>query len=200
MGTIFLTSCGLKEKEESLKFFKFVKPLLSGKRGLVVTNATTTGHNVRAIQPTLERFALSGSTASQIELSDDNLDEIDKVDVLYVVGGDLVPLLNLTRLTNFKAKVSALLERGGIYIGESAGSIILGDDAKWYFELKKDLNEKYRVSLPSFKGLGLVSEKIYPHFNKASEEQKEKITAFERENKTHITCLCDGEWIQKDKK
>ena len=196
MGRIFLTSCGLKDKEQSDKLFETLKPSLKGKAALVIINATTTGHNERAIEPTNARLTSAGASVKDLVLAQENLDEIDHADVVYVVGGDLNPLLEIVNKIDVKDKIMGLLRRGGIYIGESAGSIITGKSAKWYYDIKKNTSDRYKKVPKLCSGLGLNDYKIFPHFDKASDEMRQIIDTYEKENSVTITRLSDGEFIE----
>ena len=51
--------------------------------------------------------------------------------------------------------------------------------------------------MPSYKGFGLVDENIYPHYNKANEEQKRKIESYEKQKSVDISKMNDGEWFEE---
>ena len=101
-------------------------------------------------------------------------------------------LLDLVATTNIKEILKQFLKSGGRYIGESAGSMILGNNLKWVWEVKKGTKPKYDVEPESYDGLGVTNYNIFPHWNATKEEIKKK--ALER-NET-ITPLNDGEFIE----
>ncbi|MBP3255821.1 MAG: Type 1 glutamine amidotransferase-like domain-containing protein [Clostridia bacterium] len=86
----------------------------------------------------------------------------------------------------------AFLEHG-VYIGESAGSIFLQKDTKYYYDIKKGTKPKYDVELDSYAGLGLVDIYLYPHFQKANETMQAKVIDYEQKNGIKVTRLNDGE-------
>lgn len=47
----------------------------------------------------------------------------------------------------------------------------------------------------TYKGLGLTDLRIYPHYDEADEDLKEKIEKYEKENNIQITKLNNGEFI-----
>ena len=57
-------------------------------------------------------------------------------DVIYMLGGNVGKLIELNHNTNIKELIIKFLEKG-IYIGESAGSMILSKDVKYIYDLKK---------------------------------------------------------------
>ncbi len=85
--------------------------------------------------------------------------------------------------------------KNGVYIGESAGSMILCEDLKWAYTVKKGTKPKYDVELDTYAGLGLTNYKVFPHWNKVEDAVKAKAQTYERENNVEFTKLNDGEFI-----
>lgn len=56
---------------------------------------------------------------------------------------------------------------------------------------------KYNIFTKTFNRLDLVNERIYPHYNKISTEQRIKTEKYENEFNIKITRLNDGEFILK---
>ena len=52
------------------------------------------------------------------------------------------------------------------------------------------------MKLKSYSGVGITDLNIYPHWNKASEEQKIKVELYEIDNNTRIIRLEDGQWLE----
>ena len=113
---------------------------------------------------------------------------------IYGLGGNITNLLSLSNNTKFVKLMDKFLKQG-LYIGESAGSIILGCDAKYYYDIKQGSKAKYNITLNSYKGLGYTDINIYPHFNKATNEMKEKISQYEKTNNVKIMRLNDGDIV-----
>lgn len=83
-------------------------------------------------------------------------------DVIYVCGGNTYYLLDWVRKSGFDKVLPGMLDNGKIYVGVSAGSIIVGPDiepAGW--EPQPDENI---AGLLDTTGIGLVSFGISPHF------------------------------------
>ena len=199
MENIFVTSGGFNTinnyvSEDNIKLFE---KLSKGKKILIIANAAPkeTGNYI-ARENVRENFLKVGAIKVDIvELNKDNVDMILDYDILYGLGGNITHLIELNQNTNFKDILIKFLEKG-IYIGESAGSMILSDDVKYAYDLKRGTKLKYDVILDSYAGLGLIDIYIYPHFQKASDEMKIKTTQFELETGINITRLNDGEIIK----
>ena len=199
MGNIIVTSGGFNTinnyvSDDNIEFFKKIS---NGKKVLIVANAAPEGSgNYVARENVKNNFLNSG--ASQVDIGDLNKDNINMMlnyDIIYGLGGNLTHLIELNNTTSFKEILIKFLEKG-IYIGESAGSMILADDVKYAYDIKRGTKPKYDVELKSYAGLGLIDIYIYPHFQKADETMKTKTSDYEINNNIKITRLNDGEIIK----
>ena len=198
MNNILVTSGGFNTvnnyvSEENKELFKTIA---NGKKVLVIANAAPEGTgNYVARENVRDNFLNVG--ASQVDIADldtDNVGMILDYDIIYVLGGNLTHLIELVNKTPFKEYLIKFLENG-IYIGESAGSIILADDVKFTYDIKKGTKAKYDVNLDTYAGLGLIDLYIYPHFQKANETMQEKTSEYERTHSIKICRLNDGDII-----
>jgi len=90
--------------------------------------------------------------------------KLDKVDLIFVAGGSTTFLLQKSRESGFLNMLPKLLKRNKIYIGSSAGSIIVGPTIEPYKDEElKELPADF--SLTSFEGLHLIDFMILPHYN-----------------------------------
>ena len=199
MENIIVTSGGFNTinnyvSDDNIDFFKKIS---NGKKVLIVANAAPEGSgNYVARENVKDNFLNSG--ASQVDIVDLNKDNINMMlnyDIIYGLGGNLTHLIELNNTTSFKEILIKFLEKG-IYIGESAGSMILADDVKYAYDIKRGTKPKYDVELESYAGLGLIDIYIYPHFQKADETMKTKTSDYEINNNIKITRLNDGEIIK----
>lgn len=179
--------------EENIKLFK---EIAENKRVMIIANAAPeeTG-NFKARANVRSNFLEVGAAqADIIDLEDSNLDRILDYEVIYIIGGDTTPLIELNKNQKLKENILKFLENG-VIIGESAGSIFLQKDAGYYYAIKKGTKPKYDVNLDTYKCLGLIDIFIYPHYQKATDEMKNRISEYEKEHKIEITRLNDGDMI-----
>lgn len=197
---IILTSNGFhNSSRRSNEIDKLFEEVAKNKKVVIILNATKGGSNVQNIDDVRKNFETIGAELVDLVMLDKekkNACEIFKYDVIYVMGGDPRILLDDFWDCDFKMYLTKFLEKG-IYIGESASSMVLCDNIKWIWDIKKGTKPKYDILPKTFEGLNLIEEKIYPHYDKISEEQKRKIDAYEKENNCKITRLNDGEFIKK---
>lgn len=193
---IVLTSNGFhNESKRSKEIDNVFKEVAENKSVVIILNATKEGSNVQNIQAVKENFENVGaSIVNLLTVDSQNVEEILKYDVIYAMGGDPRILLDDFWSCNFKEYLIKFLEKG-IYIGESASSMVLCDNLKWVWDIKKGTKPKYDFLPKTFEGLNLVKERIYPHYNRASSEIRVKIEEYEKINNIEITRLNDGEFI-----
>lgn len=195
MGKILVTSGGFNSinnyvSDENVELFK---ELSTGKKVIIIANAAPeTSGNYIARENVKENFLKVGAIQADIvDIDASNTGIILDYDIIYVLGGDLKYLIELNTKTDFKEKLMEFLKKG-IYIGESAGSMILADDVKYAYDIKKGTKPKYDVVLDTYAGLGLIDIYIYPHYQKASEDMQVRTSKYESDNNVKITRLNDG--------
>lgn len=195
---IILTSNGFhNETKRSKEIDEMFKKVAKDKNIVIILNATKEGSNVQNIDAVKENFEnVKAKKVDLLMLDKENAGEIFKYDVIYTMGGDPRILLDDFWDCDFKQYLIKFLEKG-IYIGESAGSMVLCDNLKWVWDIKKGTKPKYDILPKTFEGLNLVKERIYPHYNRISQEQKIKTDNYEKEYNIEITRLNDGEFILK---
>ena len=198
MKNIILTSNGfINSSPRSKEIDELFKKIANGKKVMILGNATLGGSNASQREPVKSNFENVG--AKQVDIIDinkDNVNDILKYEVIYVIGGDPRYLLDLVATTNVKEILKQFLKSGGIYIGESAGSMILGNNLKWVWEVKKGTKPKYDIEPESYVGLGFTNYNIFPHWNATKEDIKKKAL----EHNEMITPLNDGEFIEVEYK
>lgn len=195
MNNIILTANGFNNNgNRSKQIEDLFSKISKNKKVLLVGNAAKST-NINSRKDVKENFEKIG--AKQVDLVDIeqcNLELILDYEIMYVLGGDVGELIELNNKTDFKKYLKKFLENG-IYIGESAGSIIMSNNCKWIYDIKKGTKPKYDKVYDTYEGFGLTSLNIYPHYNEASSELKEKIDKYEQSNNIKITKLNNGEFI-----
>ena len=199
MENIFVTSGGFNTvnnyvSDENIELFKNIA---NGKKVLIIANAAPSeSGNYIARENVKENFLNVGAIKVDIvDLNKDNINIMLNYDIIYGLGGNVTYLIELNRETSFKETLIKFLEKG-IYIGESAGSMILSKDLKYIYDIKKGTKPKYDVKLDSYAGLGLIDIYIFPHFQREREIMHKKTIDYETNNNTKITRLNDGEIIK----
>lgn len=192
MNNIFLTSNGFNNfGHRSQEIEQLFTDLANGKTVLLIGNAAKIS-NFASRETVKQNFLNVGATkVDLLDLDESNLDRVFDYDILYCLGGDIGELITLVNSTDFKEKLIKYLETG-IYIGESAGSMILDSDLEWCYEIKRGTKPKYDIILPTYKGLGFIDEHIMPHYDTLTPELIAKMQKYQ------IRTINDGEFIPLD--
>ena len=121
-----------------------------------------------------------GMLVEELEISTADRDEINgklrEAEYIFVSGGNTFFLLQELRRTGADKLISEHIERGGLYIGASAGSMILCPNIE-YVKLMDDPNAAPELN-GSFDALGVVGFSVLPHSgNFPFKEAAKKIVA-----------------------
>lgn len=116
-------------------------------------------------------------------------DTFKDIDAVYVKGGNSFCLLNAMRKSGFDQLVNKLLDRGVIYIGESAGAYVACptiEMAHWKHQ-DRDI-----VGLDDLTGLGIVPFLVSVHY---TDELKTVLAPYIEACKYDVKLLRDNELI-----
>ena len=130
-----------------------------------------------------ELYDIAGKTSEEVSafLADKN--------IVHVEGGDTLYLLKAARESDFLDVLKKFFDRGGMYIGTSAGAYIMGPSTETTFW--KDPN-KDRHGLTDFSGLGFVSFMIFAHY---TQEMEDRIREKQNASAYPVKILKDGQAI-----
>ena len=187
MNNIVLTSCGIRNEDFKNRFYEIVsKDELKNKKMLYITTAVDgePGDNSSWVNEEYQTILDLGFNEANItEYKIGNPVDIDNYDIIYMMRGNTIYLLDVVRKTGFGEVIKDFINKGKIYIGSSAGSQILGTTI--------DLNAIYEtnsVNMTDFTALGIVNGEIVPHSNKKEELIKNA-------NRDDLILLYDGDGI-----
>lgn len=188
-GFIFLTSTGLSSENVSLKFRSLVPNSKDISVAIITTAAEGKSEN-KYSQLAKKQFEEIGFvTVDFVDLETEPQKDFSSYGVIYVCGGNTFKLLQFARDADFKSSIEKLLERGGIYIGVSAGSIIVGPSIAIAGEIESDEND---VGLEDLTGFGITDLIILPHY---APEIEEGVIAFENKYSVKVQRLNNSQAI-----
>jgi dipeptidase E len=189
MGTIFLTSTGLSSKSVYDKFVE-IKNSKNLKKAVMITTASTDKENNQYNQMGLSQLKSAGiEVVDFYDFENDEPKDLSSYDVIYVCGGNTFKLMKFSREANFDKDIKSLLERGGVYVGVSAGSLIVGPSIQIANEVHSDRNE---VGLIDFSGFNIIDLIIFPHY---SPDIEEEIKLFEGKNNVKVERIDNSQAI-----
>ncbi len=122
------------------------------------------------------RYDIDGKTEAQMR------EDFKDAQVICVGGGNTYFLLDRVRASSFDKVIMELLEKGVIYVGSSAGSVLAGPT----IETARGADDDTVVlDLKDFTGLGLIDVAIIPHYDeeKYADVFKKRISSWKEPHK-----------------
>lgn len=188
-GTLLLTSAGFLNPRIAKSVIDIVQDPTT-KKVAIVTTASEGKENNRYSRLAKEQLeSLGFGVVDFIDLETQGSEMIPDYDVVYVCGGNTFYLLKFARETNFKDAVLKLLNKGGLYIGVSAGTVLVCPSTIIANEIEPDPNE---VGITDFTGFNLTDLTIHPHYEAWQEPQAQ---AFEKKHEIKVTRLTNNQAI-----
>jgi dipeptidase E len=114
-------------------------------------------HRMVAAKNTL--YSLGFERVDFLDVDKDDVTRLAEYDVVYIGGGNPFYLLEQIKTTGAEQEIRAIVEKGGILIGVSAGSLVLGPNLKVAQYFTPALNSANSTT----EGMGLFSFLIMPH-------------------------------------
>jgi len=187
--TILLTSTGLSSKNVYDKFVE-IKNTKGLEKAVIITTASLGKEENQYSQLALSQLKSAGiETVDFYDFEDQGPGDFSSYDVIYVCGGNTFKLMKFAREASFDKEINSLLQRNGIYIGVSAGSLIVGPSIQIANEVHPDKNE---AGLTDFSGFNIIDLIIFPHY---SIELEEEIKSFESKNNVKIERIDNSQAI-----
>lgn len=162
MRKLFLAS---SFSEVASLFPKFAGEEIKGKRITFIPTASLVEEVRFYVDDDRKAFEELGIIVEELEITaaspDKILEVLNRNDYIFVSGGNTFYLLQELRRKGADALITEQIRAGKLYIGTSAGSIILCPDIEFVKEM--DYNHT-APELQSFTGLNIVDFYILPHY------------------------------------
>lgn len=194
-GKLFLTSTGLSSENVAKRFQSFFTDPGTHAVAIVTTAAEGKEQN-KYSQLAKKQFEEMGFTKIDfIDLETEPATNFSSYGVIYVCGGNTFKLLKFAREANFRSSIDNLLKRNGVYIGVSAGSIIVGPSIDIANEVEPDPND---IGLEDLTGFNITNLVILPHYSPEVEEETKTFETkygvnVERLNNSQAVLIENGE-------
>ena len=162
MRKLFLAS---SFSEVASLFPKFAGEEIKGKRITFIPTASLVEEVRFYVDDDRKAFEELGIIVEELEITtaspDKILEVLNRNDYIFVSGGNTFYLLQELRRKGADALITEQIRAGKLYIGTSAGSVILCPDIEFVKEM--DYNHT-APELQSFTGLNIVDFYILPHY------------------------------------
>ena len=138
-------------------------------------------------QETKRQMESLGISVRFFDIEFSSAEEI-KEDIIYVCGGNTYTLLKWAKENNLKKGIESLWKRGGLYIGSSAGSIILSPSIAVAGEIPP--GDKNTVGLKDTTGFGYIPFHLIVHYEPSDAQA---VSRFKKKHMEDVEVLPNGE-------
>lgn len=173
---LLLTSAGLPNEGIRSKFLQMIGKDPKDIVVAFIPTAADPEEDKWFVKSAMDEIKEIGMQLFTVDLKDENeqslMEKLAGSDVVYVNGGNTFYLLDWARKSGFDKVIKDLVIQGKVYIGTSAGSLLVGPDISvsgWKSSWDRNI-----VGLKDFSGLGLVPFVVSPHFAESEREVLEK--------------------------
>jgi len=129
------------------------------------------------------------------EYNEEKISDLLSCDALFLSGGNTYYFLNSLKNRNFISVIKSFVEKGGILIGVSAGSIIMSKTIS-VTSIDDDIGgDQNSVGLKDFSALGLNDFEFFPHFDINNDETTKRLKEYSKTSKSVIYACKDGDGI-----
>lgn len=148
-----------------LDFAQHIHFPLTGKSVTFIPTASQPEHVTFYVEDGKKAFEKLGIQVEVLNIDEQDYETIEATlnrnDFIFVSGGNTFYLLQELRRSHADKIITRLINQGKLYIGSSAGSIVLGPDLEYI----KTMDDPSKApDLLDTQGLGIVNFSILPHF------------------------------------
>ena len=194
MGKFILTSTGLSAPPIRAKINDLVALLPKNRAVIITTAAEDKEQNKYCLLAKQQLLELDFKEVLFLDLESENIQKLSNADVIYVSGGNTFKLMKFARERNFGSVIKTVTNTNTLFIGVSAGSIILGKSIEIAGIAGGDAND---VGLKDLSGFVLLNNDIHPHY---VDTQEEEIKKYENKHNVKVLRITDNEAIMYDNK
>lgn len=190
MKKLLLTSNGLSSKKIRKEFLKLLEKPIEENKMLVMISKKH-----RTLKSSIKEFTKLGIKRKNIKFVNlryirKKIKKIEDVDIFFSYGGNTFYILDRVRKTGFDKIIKNFVKKGKLYIGLSAGSIIVHKTIESAgYGRDGDPN---KIKLKNLKGLNLTNIAIFPHYKN---KKKKEIDKFKKKVNYPIIRLKDKQAI-----
>jgi peptidase E len=157
MKKIILTANGLENKNIGKKYLDLINKEPKNIKAVFVPTAANNAGAIEVLPKCMHDLLDLGIPENNIMVYDLHYkieyEELSVYDTIYFCGGSPQYLLKRINETGFKTSLEKFIDNGGLYIGVSAGSIILANNLPenlGYINCKLDVHGKEGINIGKF--------------------------------------------------
>ncbi|MCR2806637.1 Type 1 glutamine amidotransferase-like domain-containing protein [Paenibacillus soyae] len=200
MAKLLLTSNGFFTDTIKKGFLELIEGDIGRLRAAIITTASPKKESNRYAQKARMDFAEMGfRQVDFVDIEFQNPGVLERMDVVYINGGNPFQLLHYARKSGADAILTALAERNAVLVGVSAGSLLLGPHIRIVSRFTPEMNTPQLTDLSA---LHLTDHLIFPHYDRedlfpdsGGRSIEERIAEFESSEQCVVTRLPDDGYI-----
>ena len=189
---LLLTSAGFENPKIGKEFLKLVGKSPKDIKVLFIPTASRTKEELFYVEKSkkeLLKLKINRDNIITYNLDYDIADEeLETFDAIYVCGGNTFYLLHRINESGFGEDIKSLVESGKVYVGVSAGSILVGPNID--IAAPSDEND---IKIKNTTGLNLTDVIISPHY---APKEKHLIDEFRKVSKFKVIPLTDKQALR----
>ncbi|MFJ5622577.1 Type 1 glutamine amidotransferase-like domain-containing protein [Peribacillus loiseleuriae] len=197
MGKILLTSAGFYTGAIRSRFLQCFEIKPEDARVSIITTASINkkSNNEFALKILRDFHEMGMKNVHFVNIEFEEPEILRQSDVIYLNGGNPFYLLYHLKRSGADTIIREFAENGGLLVGVSTGSIVLGPDIKLMQHFSPEMDS---VGLDDLTGLGVTDVRVFPHYgdetlypDKQGRRVEERILEFERSHRCYVNRLRD---------
>jgi len=193
---LLLTSAGISTQAISDELLKMAGKTFTELKVAFIPTAADTYEDKWFVIKDRKQLTDLGMSVMDVNINGKTPQEVSTAlggcDIIFVAGGNTFYLLQKIRESGADQVIKDLVERGVIYIGSSAGSVVVGPSLK---PIKTSDDPSQAPQLKSFEGLGFVDFVILPHSGKEKYLSKHNALVEEYKDRYKLILITDEQAI-----
>jgi len=192
MKKLLLTSDGLSNNKLIKEAKKLLTKPANEARALIIYTLRKKSYikYVRKVKKQLLKLGIKKSNIFYANISNNIKPSKQDFDIIYSCGGNTFYILDRIKKTGFDKLIKKFVADSGLYVGVSAGSMIVHKTIKGADGGKEgDVND---IGLKNLNALNLTNIWIWPHFRN---DLRSEVTDFRKKVSFPVKELRDGEAI-----
>ena len=170
MGKVLLTSAGFETERIMDAFHGLFNIKPAAMKALFIPTAANFPDAVAVLPKCMDDLLRAGIQKTNIKVFDLHrnmeIDELSEYDVVYFTGGTTQYLLERINQTGFDKSIKEYIDKGGVYVGVSAGSVVAANNLPDSLKL---INCTLNVHTPSGTACGVINTLENPHIDLTDE-------------------------------
>jgi len=189
MKKILLTSAGFLNPKIAKEFINILPKKIEDIKILVISYVQNDDEQYYVDKSKKELISLGFEKIQNLNLNEDfDIELLGDFEVIYICGGNTYLILDKLKKTCLFDFIKKQVEKGSVFVGVSAGSIIAGDNieiAGWGSE-----GDKNEINLQDLAGFSFTDGAIFPHLR---EELKIEVEEFKNKANYRVIGLTDNQ-------